>query len=534
MENKELILLRTLLRSTSRFNILKFEKDGKKRGKIIGSFVGIILLYVMLVLYVALMAVGFGIVNKAGSIPLMSALTIILLEFIFTLFKTNGYLFLFKEYDLLMAMPFKTKSIVSCKFLYMYIKNLPMCLCTSLTMMIVYGLFMKPGFITYLYWVLLSMILPLIPMVIASGIGALIAKAGSKSRHKTLVQTLITFVFVLFGFSLRYIIEGIIRKNQITNILNTLSGSFDSVKKFIPGAVWFENAVVSGSLSDFLLLVGVSLIVYGIFTGLLGKYYRNINSGLKSNVAKSDYKMAKQKTRSVKQSIAFKEFKHFTNSTAYITNMGVGEILIVILCVMLIFVDMDKIIATVTGNSPLTKESLLPAIPLIVYFFVGMSSTTSASFSLEGKNFWILQSLPISGKDVIQGKMLFNMYLTIPFTLLGNIVLGIVCKAGFFTIILFIICGIALCAFSTAFGMNCNLKHYKHDWENEIEVIKQGSSVSLYLLPNMICCMILLVIAVIIGRFLGTDKITIAVTLLAGLLALLCYLGCMKKSKAVF
>lgn len=523
MENKKLILLKTLLCSGGRFNILKYEKDKKKRGKIIGGMVGLACLYLFLICFAIFPAIGLGAMGLAESIPSLCAIIIILLEFFFTLLEAGSHLYAFKEYDMLMAMPIKTKSIVSCKFLHMYLINLPYSACISISMMIVYALFEKVGFITCLFWILLTLILPLIPMVLASAIASLIAKAGSKSRHKTLVQTILTFVFVILCFASRYIIEAVIRENQVENIMTTLADIMNSAKVYVPMAAWFEDAVLTHSVSGFLLLVGLSIIVYEIFIILLGKYYREINSGLSGHAKKAKFKMERQKTKSAVQSVAFKEFRHFMNSTAYITNMGVGEILVILLCILLLFVDVDRIIATVTGNSPLTKEMLLPAIPLIVYFFIGMCSTTSASFSLEGKNYWIVQSLPLSIRDLVLGKMLFNMYLTVPFSVIGTICFSIACKATFLQMVLFIICGFALCAFSTAFGMRCNLKHYKHDWENEIEVIKQGASVALYLFPNMFGCMILTVIAVILGGLLGTEGVTLVVCGLACLLTLLSY-----------
>ena len=45
MKNKNLLLFRTLLLSTSRRNTYRYSKDKKKRGKIVGSAVASVLLY---------------------------------------------------------------------------------------------------------------------------------------------------------------------------------------------------------------------------------------------------------------------------------------------------------------------------------------------------------------------------------------------------------------------------------------------------------------------------------------------------------
>ena len=43
MNNKNVLLLKTLLRSTSSLNVLKTSKDRKKKGKIIGTFIAYIM-----------------------------------------------------------------------------------------------------------------------------------------------------------------------------------------------------------------------------------------------------------------------------------------------------------------------------------------------------------------------------------------------------------------------------------------------------------------------------------------------------------
>ena len=46
--NKNIVLLRTLLLSTSRVNIYRHSTEKKKRGRIIGNAVAVVILYAML------------------------------------------------------------------------------------------------------------------------------------------------------------------------------------------------------------------------------------------------------------------------------------------------------------------------------------------------------------------------------------------------------------------------------------------------------------------------------------------------------
>ncbi len=51
--------------------------------------------------------------------------------------------------------------------------------------------------------------------------------------------------------------------------------------------------------------------------------------------------------------------------------------------------------------------------------------------------------------------------------------------------------------------MFCGLTHIKLEWENDIEVVKQSTATTLYLLPNMFITM---------GLMMGTDFLSMVVS----------------------
>ena len=123
--DKYILLLKTLRLSTSPWNIYRHTTDKKKRGRIVGGAIGYGFLYLMVMAYCVVTCVGYGVLGIIDAVPVMCALAICALAFVFTLFKTNGYLFNFKEYDMLMSLPFKARTIAASKFLYMYADSLP-------------------------------------------------------------------------------------------------------------------------------------------------------------------------------------------------------------------------------------------------------------------------------------------------------------------------------------------------------------------------------------------------------------------------
>ncbi len=529
--NKTILLLKTLLLSTNQWNIYKHTGDKKKRRKIIGSFIGALVIYLMLMGYSIAMCIGYGKLGMIGETPVMCALIISILAFVFTLLKTNGYLFNFREYDMLMSLPFETKTVAACKFLYMYVKSLPWYLSISLAMMIGYGYFAKPAVMVYPVWIILSFVLPVIPMLISAFLGFLIAKVSSGFKKSNLIHTVFTFIFVIFCFSLRFIIESLFRDDKVAATLEKTSDVTGNMAKFYLPAGWFADAVTKNIWSG-LLLIGVSAVLFAGVFQIVGNSYRNINSALKSHAAAKNYKMTSQKQRSVVNAIAFKEFKRLTGSTSYMVNCAMGEVLAVLMGIITLIFGFDKIVSIVTQNAPFDHALLQPAIPFIIYFFIGMMATTACSPSLEGKNFWIIQSLPIKMKTLYQGKMLFNMYLTVPCMAFATLCLCISAKVPAVTSLLYLILGFSLCAFSTAWGCVCGIRHMRLDWENEIEVVKQGSAVAVYLLPNMFVVMALCGLVIYLGTRMDHKLLTLIFILISGLLAALSYRRVMALSKS--
>ena len=186
---------------------------------------------------------------------------------------------------------------------------------------------------------------------------------------------------------------------------------------------------------------------------------------------------------------------------------------------------------TITQNAPIDPAVLRPAIPFIIYFFIGMMATTACSPSLEGKNYWILQSLPLEMKTVYRGKMLFNMLLTVPFMTFSTLCMCISAHIPLADSVLYLILGFALCAFSTAWGCVCGIRHMRLDWENEVEVIKQGAAVTVYLLPNLFVTMALIGLTIFLGTRMDHKLLTLILIMITAVLAALSYRKAMTLAK---
>ena len=524
MKNNSSVLLKTLLKSTSIINILKTSKDKKKRGRIIGGIIGAIIIYLMLGAYCVLTAIGYAKFGLSDKMAGMTAIIITLIAFVFTLIKTNSYLFDFKEYDMLMALPFKVKTVVGCKFLYMYVKSLPWYLSISITMLIGYGITGAPAWYVYPLWILLSLPVSMIPMLLASLLGFLLARISTGFKHWKAVQAILLFAVISLSLFSRFFFEKLAKEAELSDIVGSAVDATTSIGKYYFPVAWFETGVTKFSISSILLLIGVTLLLFEAVFFIYARSYKKVNSTMKTSAAKKNFKLKEQKKKSAARAMAFKELKRFFGSVNWLVNAGFGYIAAVLIGVASLFVGFDKIIGAITEGAPISGDMVLPAIPFVAYLMTGMVALTASSPSLEGKNYWIIKSLPLSDKDIYGGKILANLYISIPSQLIATLCMCIAAKAGVGETIGYMILGVVLCLFSATFGCACGIHFMRLDWENEIEIIKQGASLVVYMFPNLILTMGALVGSVILAMTVGKPIVITAEVLIYSILIYIFYL----------
>ncbi len=532
MKNKGLTLLKTLLLSTSSINIIRTTKDKKKRGRLIGSLIGMGVLYIMLIAYGIASSFGYAYYGLAYKMPEMTALIISAISFIFTLFKAGSYLFGFREYEMLMALPFKEKDIVGSKFLYMYVKTLPWIIVISVSMLVGYGIFVTPSWYVYLIWIVLSVTLPIIPMLAASFVAFLIARIGTNFKQWKAVQTILTLAFVFLCFSTRFFLEKMFRTGAVEQTIQSMSEGTTKIGGVYLPVSWFASAVNDCSISSILLIIGSTIVLFEVVFRIFARSYKKINSAMKTTSVSHKFKLGGLKQNSIIQAIAIKELRRFKSSTTYMVNLGFGYIMALVIGVASLFIGLDRILAVVLQGAPITSELIMPSIPFVIYFLTGMVPITTCAPSLEGKNYWILKSSPITNKQIYLGKMLAGLYIAVPSQLITTLFFCISVKASIGTTVSFLILGIALCLFSTTLGCACGIHFMRLDWENEIEVIKQSTAVAIYLFPNMILTMVFLFVSILLAGIMGISLTTLIITVFYVLLSIVFYFRSLKLAES--
>ena len=293
-----------------------------------------------------------------------------------------------------------------------------------------------------------------------------------------------------------------------------------TLHKVYPLSGWFDNAINNRKILEWLLFVGISFLIYGIFVPLCGKNYRKINTALHSHHASTSYQMGTLKRSSIQMAIVKKEAKRFFTSALYMTNIGMGLILALLAAVASLFLEIDSIL------NGIDIPNIVNLLPFAIAMLVNMCNTTSVSLSLEGKNRWIVQSLPISKKVLLQGKMLFNIVLVLPISLICNVLFVYKFQVQVGLAILYLVFSVVSVCFSTVLGAWINLKLPNYQRENEVEVIKQGASSMLGIFGSLVFYLVLAVLALGLSGMLAGEWILLGACVLLGLLGGVLYQKC--------
>lgn len=523
MQSKLWTVLKIQFLNQSGLNELRYGKDKKKRYASVAMFAAMIVIAVFIVGISFLIGTGYGAMGMAEVLPGFALLVVSVITLFFSLLKANAYLFAFQEYDMLMSLPLSVKTVISSKFIYMYLNDLLFSLGVMLPMGSAYlmwaGVHSAAEFVLIVVmWLVTALFAPLIPMTAASILGALVAAIGSKSRFKVVIQVVLMLALMccIFAFSIFLNTTGNEEElfQKMEDIANVTKGM---MHRIYPATVLFDMAVNGLNILPFLGFIALSFGVYYLFILLVERKYCAINTALMSRGKRAVYHMEKQKGHTVLGALVYKEWRRFTSSAPYLLNIGIGMLLAVILAAA----------CMVVGRNALEEDAGLREIVglcqyMIPFFFtmlLSMTCTTSVSLSLEGKNLWILQSLPIDWKMILKGKMAFNMILLLPAALVCSICLWITLQFDILTFLLYLLLSFAMISFSTVIGMWFNLCFQKYQWENETEVLKRGVSVTLGVLVNMFLEMILMVAAVAVSFFIDGRIVLFGISVIFSLIS---------------
>lgn len=396
-----------------------------------------------------------------------------------TIFRSNSIFFYNKDFEMLSSFPVKKSEIIASKFFLLYLIDLIICESVLLPDVILLLLKQYISIELFLIFLVVSIIIPIIPMCVASGLAILIEMLGSLCKRKNIVN--ITLSFLLFmGYFIVILINREAKYSALEKIIeNKLIKIFPFAKLFYIGESLQIRLVI---------FLFISVAIFSLYFTFSMKNYDKIHLFLnRSFQGKRDANLT-IKIKTPFRALFEKELRRYLGSSSYVINTSLG---IMILC----FVSCGCIIFGISNIENLLGISSLEPIltqygSLFIASFLIMSCTTSSSISLEGNNLWILQSSPVSTRKIINSKIAVNVLIHFVGYVLAVMMILLKTKLNLLQMSFVLIVPICYSLFISVVGLYLNMRYMKLKWNDEISVVKHSTAA---ILTNLIAILMIAV-----------------------------------------
>ncbi|MDO4811116.1 MAG: hypothetical protein Q3985_04135 [Eubacteriales bacterium] len=472
-------------------------KTGKARSK--AGMAGMFVLFAVLMLF--LCGAFFGMAFLLGDLitaglpwlyyALMGMVSIALGTF-GSVFNTFSTLYLAKDNELLLSMPIPSSKILTTRMTLVYGLSLLYSGVVWLPAIVYSWIFSSPSVLSVIFGILLLFIIALFVTVLTCVLGWVVALVAVRVKKKSFVTVVLSLVF----FALYYFV--CFRMSDFMTALVNNSEAVSQGVKTWGNFLYQLGQAANGGIVGMVIFTGITLALFALCFYVLSKSFTRIVTKTPAT-SKVTAKATAAKAQDVKSALFKRELKRFTSSATYMLNCGLGIVILPILAVVALvkraglqdaltmFADM------VPGITPLVPFIMLAAVCMII----AINGISTPSISLEGKNLWILRTMPVSGRDVLEAKLNLHVVLNSIPAVITTAILGWCVDADIATIALMAVFSWVFVWFTGAFGLILGLKRPNFNWTVESMPIKQSLNVLLSYLMGWV-----LVIVVCAGAYL--------------------------------
>lgn len=481
-------MMKALLAVRLRAMLAGFTRQSRQKNK---KSKGMLVLFALLYLYLAVVIVGVMCLMFSSLAEPYHALGLDWLYFAMaglmalgfavfgSVFTTQNQLYDSKDNDMLLSMPVKPKQILLSRMIPLLLLNGLFAGLVMLPAAVMYAVLIRFSLSDFLIQILGVLAVIILAQAIACLLGYLLHLLLSR-MNKSLASMLYMVVFLGLYF---YIYS------QAGNIINSMSVEGTAIASALEAWVWPVCALgrgCSGEYAYFLVFAAICAVAFGLVYCLLSHTFLKAATSRRSSCRRK-LDMAAQKAGNSSSAIVFKEWRHFLGSPVYLTNMGIGIIMTAALAVAGVILR-GKLLEMLEEFSAMGMD-LTGYAPLIICgmlaFLSSMMFVSAPSVSLEGKNLWVLKSMPVSARLILRAKLKFHFLLTTPVTAAAGLVLAVAygCRpvdtllCALVPGLLTVVCGVV--------GMSCGLNWAKLDWLNEAYPCKQGAAVGITMFAMM-------------------------------------------------
>ena len=273
-----------------------------------------------------------------------------------------------------------------------------------------------------------------------------------------------------------------------------------------------------GSVGSFGILVLILVVLSAVVYLLLGKSFRSL-SGAKNQGRSRAYQEKPLRASSLNAALLKKEFRRYLSNSSYFMNSSIGSILLLLSFVLMLW-NYDKL-----QNGIAQLQMFDDTIPfvigiIVICIMIGINTISASSISVEGKNLWLMRSLPVSEGAFINSKILLHLIITVIPQLMCSVVLAVLVRRVSVQSILVLVVPLLFAVFTAELGMMLNIMFPKLDWVSESNAVRRNTSTRLAVLISWAS---VLVASVIYRRLPESTDIIVYLYIISGVLLVLIF-----------
>ena len=526
-------MLKLLLKT--RFLALADQFSGQSKGKRAISVRRIVLLAVAALLLLALAGYVVSLLLtplyktllKSDLEWLYFALTGVgafLISFMLTAFYAQGSIFEAKDNEMLLSMPVRPSAILGSRLGALYFLNFffaaAFMAAAGIVKLTSGGTAVAGGVIIY---VLCVFLLALISTTLSCLLGWAVSLITRRMRNKAIFQ-LVFSLLLLGGFYVFFF-------GDITRHLKTVTENSAGIANVFRGVLYPFHAMgmacTGKGFTEFLIFAAICVVPFVLVCLLLNKSFVKIVTS-RVGAKRIMYEAKTLKGSSVAWAMTKKDLSRFFSNSSYMLNSGLGLIYSIGMSVFVVVSFLNRPEGAAPGSGFLDKlfnavgtDNLSFLFCVFLAFFAAMTSISGPSISVEGKNLWILKSMPVRAAEILKGKVFSHLLLSIPASLICSaIFLFVLPKASAAVLICLFIMPILAHIFCALVGVIGNLYMGKLNYPSIAKAAKSNSG---SLIPALSTMVVSTVPAILYLTVLKEQGITLEAVIWAniGLLALL-------------
>ena len=524
------VLLRLQMLGLFSINKMVHKKGGADMAKLILFGIGSLFLVALFVIFSYGTALGPALLGMANQLPIINLVYSAIIVMVFTFLRANGILFGLKDFDLVMSLPVNSFIVILSRLTMLYLVNLLACAIVFVPSIVLYGVHGDPTMHGFIMYVIAIFLAPMIPMIAIIIVGSLVTAVASRFRYKNLVAMILALcaisTYIYFVISMSVGIDADIDADMIAHL--QLTGDIgnvisEAIGDFYAPAAWLAHGISDANWAAFGLFALASLGVPFIYIAITSKFYIAINTKMAAHSKKSNFKLGTLQSSSPFKAMFMREVKRLTSNVTYMLNTLIGPLMTIAASIGIAIVGVEGLMGflgmedIVDFDTTEMKGYVSRIAPVVMLFFVGIFPPSCVALSLEGKNRWIMCSLPVSAITVFKSKMALSLAVSMPTVIISAAALTIALSPDIATTIFLFAVPILYSIFISVFGMYINAKFPRYDWPSEYHLMKGGSASTLITtFGGLISTAILIFLAILFIMYIIIIKILILAVLAAG------------------